>query len=185
MHSIAFDFDGVLADTSSLKRDWFIKNKGMILPNVDRTSVFSELSKIYSLDESNEIYNKMCSFVFTKENLLKTNLMDENLVEYLDKLSQKHQLIIITNRPSFMLEWVREWLCKNNLDKYFSEILSSSNTTKGELALEYNANILIDDDMRHLKDERVKHNLLFKNWNHLMECIDYIDQKDESFQKIK
>ena len=36
--SIAFDFDGVLADTDEFKRQWFFNNTGLILKNTSKTN---------------------------------------------------------------------------------------------------------------------------------------------------
>ena len=173
---IAFDFDGVLANTNVLKRKWLYDNIHKLFLNVDKTNIYDILSKTYSLDEINNIYYQMSQDIFTKKQLLKTEMMDQNLQYYLDILSQKYDFIIITNRPEYMIEWVNEWLSNKQIDKYFKKIISSSNNSKSNLALLNNASILIDDDIRHLNNSNVPYNILFNskfidNWEELLDYI--------------
>lgn len=163
---IAFDFDGVLADTSILKHRWFY----------DTVNLLNENKRIMKM------YKKLSSIIFTRENLLKTKMIDENIPFYLHELCNENELIIITNRPSYMLEWIKEWLKINGILDCFSNIFSSSDDTKGTIAIENDIDILIDDDIKHLTNNGVEYNILFngdntKNWNHLYKHINTISQK--------
>ena len=189
MRTIAFDFDGVLANTNILKHKWIYNYLNILLSDVDKISIFRKLSQKYSKEKINEIYKKMSSYVFTRENLLKSDMMDKNIPFYLDEFGKKYRLIIITNRPQFMLEWIKEWLEKNNILKYFDSVLSSTYNTKGNIAKEENVSILIDDDIRHLSDNNIEYNILFnsgdiKNWQQLYEYINKIDNEINNNPKL-
>ena len=176
MKRIGFDFDGVLANTNILKREWFLRFIDISLDDVSKTGIYNELSKMYSLDEINDIYRRMGLAVFTRDNLMKTIIMDENIPKILELLTQHCELIIITNRPLFMLEWVRDWLEANGIDNFFCKILSSCGNTKGEVAVQNNVSVLIDDDINNLRDSRIEYNLLFgssgiKDWSKLNDYI--------------
>ena len=84
--SIAFDFDGVLADTDEFKRQWFFNNTGLILKNTSKTNIYKELSNLYPQSEIDIIYKKMSSDVFSEDILSKTKKMDDNLRIYLKLL---------------------------------------------------------------------------------------------------
>ena len=165
---IAFDFDGVLADTNILKYRWFYN---AIRPLNDNKKIM-------------ELYKRLSSVIFTKENLLKTKMIDENIPFYLRELSNEHELVIITHRPLFMLDWIKEWLYNNGILDYFSNVFSSSNDKKGNIATENNIDILIDDDMNHLINNGVEYNILYnsdkiKSWKDLYKRINLINQEIE------
>ena len=165
---IAFDFDGVLADTNILKYRWF----------------YNAISPLNDNKKIMELYKRFSSVIFTKENLLKTKMVDKNIPFYLRELSNKHELIIITHRPGFMLDWIKEWLYNNGILDYFSNVFSSSNDKKGNIAMENNIDILIDDDVKHLTNNGIEYNILFngdniKSWTELYERINLINQEAE------
>lgn len=182
MNNIAFDFDGVLADTDAFKKQWFLEKTDIFLKKANKTNIYKELSKYYEKNIIDYLYNEMSNEIFTKEILEQIKPVDVNIKKYLKKLNENKRLFIITKRPPEMISWIKEWLVSNELDIYFDKIISSSNTTKGKVAFDNNINILIDDDISNLKNTNVTHNLLFnsallKDWNQLFDYIDKIDQR--------
>ena len=180
--SIAFDFDGVLADTDEFKRQWFFNNTGLILKNTSKTNIYKELSNLYPQSEIDIIYKKMSSDVFNEDILSKTKKMDDNLRIYLKLLSEKYNLVIVTKRPSFMLDWIKKWLNVNGLIDYFDKIFSSSNTKKSEILINNNIDILVDDDISNLQDKKIKHNVLFNSafisdWGHLFSYLSEVNKR--------
>lgn len=57
---IAFDFDGVIADTNNEKLKW-LRSKGVYIKSADKTSFYSELNQIMSNSEVEELYRNMVS----------------------------------------------------------------------------------------------------------------------------
>ena len=53
--NIAFDFDGVIADTNKEKMKW-MKEKGLNARNVDKTSFYSELKEKLTKNEIEQLY---------------------------------------------------------------------------------------------------------------------------------
>lgn len=182
MDNIAFDFDGVIANTDEFKRKWFLNNTNIFLKKVDKTNIFRDLSKYYKKAEINYLYNEMAAEVFKKDILVQTKPMDDNIGDYLEQLRKNHKLLIITKRPNDMLNWINDWLSTNEIGSYFDKIISSANTKKYKIALNNNVNILVDDDISNLSNKNIPHNLLFnsaliKNWNQLFNYINKIEER--------
>lgn len=68
---IAFDFDGVIADTNKEKIKW-LRSKGFSIKCADKTSFYSELSQTLSNVEVEELYKDMSNMIFRPEILYKT-----------------------------------------------------------------------------------------------------------------
>ena len=51
---IAFDFDGVIADTTKKKQEW-LKKQNIELINVDKTSFYQELKKTMNKEKIDEL----------------------------------------------------------------------------------------------------------------------------------
>ncbi len=98
--------------------------------------------------------------------------------EAIEKLKQKHELVIVTSRPEFMKEKTLAWLNKhfpntfNENTIYFTNRCNfheETKTTKLAICKEINAELLIDDCLNYIlecKDGNVK-TILFGNygWN--------------------
>lgn len=62
---IAFDFDGVIANTTIKKIKWFKKNN-IKIKYPDKTNIYTKLSKNLTKEQINEIYKKMSENIFSK-----------------------------------------------------------------------------------------------------------------------
>ena len=141
---IALDFDGVLANTNLLKKQFAENNFGFSVPvyYCDKSS-FTRL-----FGERN--YRIMVSELYTKKMTLITP-PTPGALQTIKLLSKDHELILISDRPASRLDWAKEWLLYKNILNFFRYIISSNKTQKYILCQSYKCNMLIDDDVRHLK----------------------------------
>lgn len=148
MKKIAFNFDGVIADTGKEKIKWFNK-KGINVNVTDKNSLYIELSKKLSMGHINEIYKEMSENIFIPEVLEKTEPI-KGAIEAIKKLSQSFTIYIITSRPAEMIKDVNRWLINYDLRKKITGIFSSSYRSKQDICLENHIVFLCDDDIRHI-----------------------------------
>lgn len=146
---IAFDFDGVIADTSKKKIDWLLKNKNINISCVDKSSFFELLKYKYSLKTLQAIYKEMSDAIFTEKVLLETDPL-ENCIEVIKKLSTICDIYIISARTKESLEMVKKWLKINSVLNNISGVFSSSFERKVDICKRNNITFLCDDDIRHL-----------------------------------
>ncbi len=146
---IAIDFDGTIANTNSLKKNWIFENLGTEIESwlCDRSSCEKKIEKTD--------YDRMSKIIYSKENtaLLETNPGVVNSIKELKKLNIAMSVLTARNKNNF--EYAKEWLKKNNLWFYFDNVISQQNEgekTKAEMAKELGCKVLIDDDERHLGD---------------------------------
>lgn len=156
---IAFDFDGVIADTNKEKIKW-LRNKGFSTKCADKTSLYSELSNILTNTEIDELYNNMSKIIFQPETLYRTKPV-LGAIEEIKKLSQNFNIYIITARTEKLIKPVCEWLKKYDLSENIQEIISSSYESKQDICLKNNIGFLCDDDVRHLIDKKIRVRILF------------------------
>lgn len=141
---IAFDFDGVIADTNQIKSEWILKHLGLSVPKwkCDRTNCISIIGEKH--------YEKMTLYLHGREMTIQTNPVNGSLPNILS-LSQNNQLYVITNRTSERIEWIKEWMEKFNIASKIKNIYSSRNSFKLEIADALSIYALLDDDIRHFK----------------------------------
>lgn len=156
---IAFDFDGVIADTTKKKQEW-LKNQNIKLINVDKTSFYQELQKTMQKKRIDEIYEKMGIHIFTEETLLKTDAI-EGSINAIKKIAKKYDIYIVTARTQPLIMHVKKWIEKNNIKQDIKGILSSSWKGKQDICYKNDINFLCDDDIRHLEKEKIEHRILF------------------------
>ena len=138
------DFDGVLADTSLLKKEWIRVNLDLEVEAwcCDRTSCVPLIGE--------ERYEEMSENVFERESSLRAPAVP-GAIEALRQLAASGQVYIITTRPPPRLEHALEWLALQGGSDLVTEFLSSAGTRKAELCLEHGLSAHIDDDDRHLR----------------------------------
>ena len=107
---IAFDFDGVIADTTKKKQEW-LKKQNIELINVDRTSFYQELKKTMNKEKIDELYKKMGEYIFTQETLMETEAI-EGAIGIIKKIANKYDIYIITARTQQLILHVKKWLKK-------------------------------------------------------------------------
>ena len=190
MIRVAFDFDGVIADTTSKKINWLKENKNISLNRVDKTNFYKLLSSFYSNYEIDELYKCMSKSIFIEDVLLSTEEVT-NALNSLKKISNMYEIYIVSSRTPNMLKSVKKWLKLNDADKYIKKIISSSNRSKQDICVMNNIDFLCDDDVRHLLDEKIKNRLLFSSdkyqgnssimlvssWDEIVDALDKIYMK--------
>ena len=176
---IAFDFDGVIANTTIKKVKWFKKNN-IKIKCPDKTNVYTKLSKNLTKEQIDEIYKKMSENIFSKRVLEKTKPL-KGAVRVIKKLSKNHDIYIITARPKEMFYEINCWLKKYKIDKNIRKIISSAGKEKQEICKENNINVLCDDDLRHVKENKIDIRILFKNKENYIKGLYYIN----SWRKIE
>lgn len=142
---IAFDFDGVIADTNKEKIKW-LRNKGFNIKCADKTNFYSEISHILTNTEIDKLYNNMSKIIFQPETLYRTKPVFE-AVEKIKKLSQNFNIYIITARTEKLIKPVYEWLKEYDLSDNIKEIISSSYESKQDICLKNNISFLCDDEI--------------------------------------
>ena len=156
---IAFDFDGVIADTTKKKQEW-LKKRNIKLVNTDKTSFYQELKNKMKLETIDIIYKEMGKHIFTQQTLLDTEPIN-GAINSIKKISKKYDIYIITARTQQLILHVKQWLEKNDIEQNITEILSSSCEEKQDICNQYYIDFLCDDDKRHLEKEKIRNRILF------------------------
>lgn len=141
---IAIDFDGTIANTNLLKQHYALSHFGIQIPSFlcDRTS-FSEK---YGF----ELYEEVASAIYTKTSPLLTPPVP-GAIQAIHELAKQHKLILVSSRSEDTLKWAKEWLYARGIGDLFLSIHSSNKIPKIDICEFQKCNILIDDDLRHLK----------------------------------
>lgn len=190
---IAFDFDGVIADTNQKKMQWMQKH-GFHLINCDKTSFYQELSQTKEKVEIDRIYKNMGSYIFRPE-ILEETMPVQGAIETIQKLAQKFEIYIITARTESMINPVNNWLEKYHIKNKIKQVISSSYEPKQEICLKRGISFLCDDDIRHLIDKKVKTRVLFNNkkkenkkdiwivksWEEIEQCLNTVEEENRGF----
>lgn len=113
----------------------------------------------------------MSSDIFTKETLMHTEEV-KGAINTIKKLSKYYDVYIITARTEELILQVKDWLIKNELQDYITDIFSSSWEEKQDICLRNNINFLCDDDKRHLEKEKIRNRILFS------EATDFLNHSD-------
>lgn len=173
MKKIGFDFDGVIADTDKIKKEYF-DSQNIQIKNFNKSDIFNELENKYSSEYILQIYRKMSEYVFREETIKRTYPV-EGAIESIKKLAKQFEIYIITARNYVQLVLVKEWLKMYDINNEIKAIISSSEEKKHKLQIckENNIAFFCDDDIRHLSyensDNIVKilfnNNKLLKNYN--------------------
>lgn len=156
---IAFDFDGVIADTNKKKIEW-LRSKGYNIKCADKTSFYSELGQNLSKTKVEELYNNMSKVIFRPEMLYKTKPI-LGAIKAIKRLSHKFDIYIITARTEKLIKPIHDWLKKYSLSENIQGIISSSYESKQDICIKNNICFLCDDDIRHLVNKKVEKIVLF------------------------
>lgn len=156
MECLALDFDGVLADTSGVKREWIRKNLAIsIRPGaVCRSSLVPVIGQ-----EAYQLMQSQVGFEDTLEALPMPGMIDAVGI-----LAQQARLIVISARPERKILWLRAWLHSHGLDRVISGVLSSHGCEKLQVASDLRCECLVDDDIRHYRDGATTSFVLFGDY---------------------
>ena len=140
---IAIDYDGTIADTNREKSLWIREHLGLDVPPWDCNR--TDCVPLICL----EAYEAMGEWVYADEGSSEA-LPVPGALEALRELTGAHELFVLSARSVENLEYSRMWLEARDAAGLFSGFHSSSGTTKGAVCRSIGAEVLIDDDSRHL-----------------------------------
>lgn len=144
----AIDYDGTIADTNGEKVKWIRAN----LPNLgrdvkpwecDRTSCVPIIGR--------DPYEEMSNYVYERPSTLQAAEVP-GAAEALRVLCQAGDVYIVTARLPHRIAFAEEWLAARNLTACIRGILTSDGSKKEAVCRQIGAEVLIDDDARHLSD---------------------------------
>jgi deoxypyrimidine-specific 5' nucleotidase type C protein (NT5C) len=140
---LCIDFDGVIADTDALKREWLAANYGIVdVGTVDRSSLIPKIGP--------SCYEHMQREVGFADTLRSKPI--PGAVDALRIISDSFSVSILTARTPEKTGWVHRWLSLNDLDIAEIRIVSSHSRSKVDAAMHLRATWLIDNDLRHLSE---------------------------------
>jgi 5'(3')-deoxyribonucleotidase len=145
---IAIDYDGTIADTNRAKARWILQNLGQVVPpwDCDRTSCVPIIGE--------SAYEKMGDVVYERESTLQTEEV-AGASRAIRVLAETAEIYVVTARPPARMAFTREWFTMRGLEGLVREFQSSQSTTKEAVCRTVGADVLIDDDLRHLRDVRL------------------------------
>jgi hypothetical protein len=140
---ISIDFDGVIADTSLLKKEYALTKFGLKVPKYacDKTS--------FSRSFGEEKYEQMTKELYT-QTVTRITPPIHGAINAVKVLSKNHKLVLLSDRPNQRLKWAKEWLRSRGLMSCFFKIISSHGLSKHKSCLASRCRVVIDDDIRHL-----------------------------------
>ena len=141
---IALDYDGTIADTNREKAAWIKANLGKTVAPWDcnRTACVPLIGE--------EAYLAMGNYVYEREGTLEAREVP-GAVASIRALARAGQVYVVTVRPPRRIEFAREWLSRNDVLSNIEGMISSQGTSKGKICSQLGAEVLIDDDVRHLR----------------------------------
>ncbi|MBT3379992.1 MAG: hypothetical protein HN742_12205 [Lentisphaerae bacterium] len=140
---IAIDYDGTIADTSHEKVKWIEANLGVSVSPWECSR--TECVPIIGL----EAYERMGNAVYEQASTLQADEISGALGT-LRLLSKRAALHVVTARTEERIPYAREWLANQGALDCFAGIHSSSGSSKAVVCSAIGADVLIDDDIRHL-----------------------------------
>ncbi len=144
------DYDGTIADTNFMKTKWIHENLGReIYPwQGDRTSC------VPIIGAAN--YETMADVVYEREWSLQAPPV-AGALDALRVLSGRGKVYVVTARLPHRLAFAKEWLGVQQVAGFVNGFLCSARIDKGKLCKDYGIDILIDDDVRHLRHMSQQH----------------------------
>ena len=145
---IAIDYDGTIADTNREKVKWIAAQLGKrVSPWMcNRT----DCVPLIGLDA----YEKMGAAVYEQERTLQA-VEVPGALDALRMLAARASLHVVTARPARRLAYARQWLEEKSVLACFDHLHTSAGSTKAAICATIGADILIDDDIRHLQNIRL------------------------------
>lgn len=142
---IAIDYDGTIADTNRQKVRWIRANLGIEVEpwQCNRTDCVPLIGS--------EAYERMGREIYQRKSSLGAPEVPGAL-QAVRTLARTAELHVVTARPPRIMDYSREWLRGKDLMGCLAGIVSSDGSAKSELCAAIGARVLIDDDIRHLRD---------------------------------
>lgn len=146
---VAIDYDGTIGDANRAKTRWIETHLGKAVPPWDCN--YTDCVPIIGVDACKQ----MGRDVFERAGTLHADEVPGAL-DAIKKLSQMAELYVVTARPERLMAFAQEWLEGKGVLSCFKALRSSSGTSKEAICTEIGADILIDDDARHLNEVKVE-----------------------------
>ena len=143
MTTIAIDYDGTIGDTNREKVKWIRANLGIEISPWDCNS--TDCIPVIGRDA----YHRMGEEVYEWEGTLRAEPVP-GVADAVRTLARTAVLHVVTARPESRLDSVREWLRRQGVLPCFATIRSSIETSKLAVCRELGADVLVDDDPRHM-----------------------------------
>jgi 5'(3')-deoxyribonucleotidase len=145
---IAIDYDGTIGDTNQEKVKWIKAelDKDVSPWDCNRTDCVPIIGP--------EAYERLGNYVYERESTLRANEVP-GAREALRTLAKTCVLQVVTARLPKRVPHAREWLQRNGVLSCIKALHSSSGSSKAAVCAAINADILIDDDIRHLRNTEV------------------------------
>ena len=137
------DYDGVIADTPSMKARWLKESRGIDIPpwKTDRTVC----TKIIGM----HLYEEMINDIYGMEWSLKAPPI-KDAIESIIRLSKEGPVYVVTARTPERADYAKEYMEINGIIRYVTEIIPAGKETKQKICEEKGIDKLVDDDLRHL-----------------------------------
>lgn len=162
---ISIDFDGIIADTNLVKKEYALTKFGLNVPKhaCDKTS--------FSLYFGGKKYKQMTRELYT-HTITRITPAVPGAINGIKTLSKNHKLLLLSDRAKERLGWAKEWLGRRGLLTCFDSVISSHQSGKHKICLNAKCHVLIDDDCRHLSESGKGYKrILFKPGGHIAQAI--------------
>jgi len=146
---IAIDFDGTIGDANLEKARWIKTHLGRDVFPWQCSA--TECIPIIGPEE----YDRAGDCVYEREGTLRADEVPGAL-DALRSMAAIARLHVVTARGERRLLFAREWLEVKGVLSCIEGIHSSAGTTKEAVCSELGANVLIDDDLRHLREVKME-----------------------------
>ena len=145
---IVFDFDDVIIDVTKGFLQ-FYKDKGEFAGDFEK--IETDISLLMKITQEEEL--KLWDRFFDSEEYLSL-LPNPHVLEVLEKLKERFELVILTNRVNRFRESAMSWI-KRHLPDYFSKVLFAldfpeGKRSKGQICSDLGAILLIDDEPKNI-----------------------------------
>lgn len=149
MPIFAIDYDGTIADTNAEKVKWIRAN----LPDLGREVHPWECDRTNCVPIIGlENYERMSAYVYERPSTMEAHEIP-GAGAALRALCKAGDVYVITARPPRRIAFAEEWLTGQDLIGCVRGILTSVGSDKASVCKKVKAEVLIDDDARHLSDD--------------------------------
>jgi FMN phosphatase YigB (HAD superfamily) len=146
---IAVDYDGTIANTHAEAVKWIKTHVGRDVEpwQCNRTDCVRLIGK--------SPYEEMNDYVYERESTLAAAEVP-GAANALRALTVIGDVFVVTNRRLHRIAYAREWLERMGLALSIREVITSHDSSKEQVCHQIGAHVLIDDDVRHLRDVRLE-----------------------------
>ena len=146
---IAVDYDGTIANTHAEAVKWIKENVGRDVEpwQCNRTDCVPLIGK--------GPYEELNNYIYERESTLAA-VEVRGAANALRALTVIGDVFVVTNRRLHRVAYAQEWLERMGLALFIREVITSHDSSKEQVCHQIGAHVLIDDDVRHLRDVRLE-----------------------------